>query len=162
MTAVHRASFFAMTPPTRYGDPRSAQAGSSGRGAAGLALLLALSSCGPARHGASAPPSLPSGVRAEVVERSYPVRGTTHREIGRSLAENRVSIAGRSFAGVHSWRLSWRYRYGSAASACRIRSLDIRLVSETVLPRWEDRGRADSAIVADWDHYLGLLRAHEN
>lgn len=41
-------------------------------------------------------------------------------------------------------------------------SVEVRLVSETVLPHWEDRARADSVLAAEWDTYIGRLRTHEN
>lgn len=127
----------------------------------GLAMA-AVVACGPTLPGSQAPPPLPPGVRAHHAERTYPVRGTTRDEIRRSLMANRRQSVGGRFQGVHSWRMTWSYRYAPIGGACRMTSVEVRLVSETVLPRWEDRARADSTLAAEWDTYIGRLRTHEN
>lgn len=129
-----------------------------------LAGLLAASSagCGPARPGAAVPPPLPPGVRAQHMERDYRVSGTTRAEIAGSLAANAVTGAGGRFQGVHSWHMTWSFRYAPRDGVCRVTHVEVRLRSETIVPRWVDRDRADSALVREWDTYIARLRGHEN
>lgn len=112
--------------------------------------------------GASAPPPLPIGATARVEERSYDVRGLTRQEIMRSLSEEaRRNVRG-GFRGYHQWQISWQFRYAASGAGCEITSSIVQLQSETTLPRWIDRERADSALIVEWDRYIGALRTHEN
>ena len=124
-----------------------------------LALVLAGCVTVP---GASIPPPLPIGVRAEVEERPYEVRGLTHQEIARSLRDEARRNVRDGFRGYHEWNISWRFRYAPRGQGCAITSSSVNLRAVTTLPRWVDRERADSALIAEWDRYIGALRAHEN
>jgi predicted secreted Zn-dependent protease len=108
------------------------------------------------------PPPLPIGVRAEVIEQPYDVHGLTRAEIMRSLNEEARTFVGRGFRGYHQWNIRWQFRYAPSLRGCDITSSAVNLESVTTLPRWVDRNRADSALVAEWDRYIGALRSHEN
>jgi predicted secreted Zn-dependent protease len=127
-----------------------------------MPAVIAFAGCRMTVPGASAPPPLPFGARAQVVEQPYDVHGLTHLEITRSLNEGaRTNIRG-GFRGYHQWNIRWQFRYAPSARGCDITSSSVDLESATTLPRWVDRDRADSALVAEWDRYIGALRIHEN
>lgn len=128
------------------------------RSARGL-ILIAVAGCGSAGSGSPRLPSLPPGVVSQHADRAYPVRGVTRAEIFESLLQTRVANGGSQ--GRYSWTLEWSYGYRPVDDACRSRDVVVRLTSQTLLPAWQDRARADSALAGEWDIFLGRLREHE-
>lgn len=125
------------------------------------AALLPFTGC-VTTPGASAPPPLPPGVQVQAMEWPYDVRGLTHSEITRSLNEGARRAIDGGWRGYHRWRVRWEFRYQSGAGSCEIIASTVYLESTVTLPRWRDRERADSALIAEWDRYIGALRTHEN
>jgi predicted secreted Zn-dependent protease len=127
-------------------------------------LLLTSATLGgcAAPPGASPPPALPAGVRAFVQEQPYEVTGLTHADIARSLRTGGRAAIGEPVRGWHQWSLRWSFRFVSSPRGCEITESTVNLESTIILPEWVDRERADSALVADWDGYIGGLRTHEN
>lgn len=126
------------------------------------AVVVAVAGCRATVPGASAPPPLPIGVRADVAELPYDVHGLTRLEITQSLNEGARTFVGRGYRGYHQWNIRWQFSYAPSSRGCSITSSSVNLESFTTLPRWVDRDRADSALVAEWDRYIGALRIHEN
>jgi predicted secreted Zn-dependent protease len=127
-----------------------------------MPAVVALAACSATVPGASAPPPLPIGVRAQVMEQPYDVQGLTRLEISRSLTEGARTYVRGGFRGYNQWNVRWQFRYAPSSRGCNITSSAVNLQSVTTLPRWVDRDRADSALVAEWDRYIGALRLHEN
>ena len=127
-----------------------------------MPAVIAFAGCRATVPGASAPPPLPIGVRAQVVEQPYDVHGLTRLEITRSLNEGARTYVRSGSRGYHQWNVRWQFRYAPSLRGCDITSSAVNLESVTTLPRWVDRDRADSALVAEWDRYIGALRIHEN
>lgn len=112
-------------------------------------------------RGMRALPPLPRGVTVVANEIPYPVEGTTVDEIRRSLRESSRDATRRNATGLHTWRLSYSYRYLQHDSYCEMTDVTIELRSEITVPDWIDREQADSTLAEQWDTYITLLRGHE-
>jgi predicted secreted Zn-dependent protease len=129
-------------------------------------LLLALlcggfaTACGQ-MQGVRALPPLPRGVRVVANETPYTVQGTSVEEIRRSLRETSREATRRNASGLHTWKLSYSYRYLQHDSYCEMTDVAIELRSEITVPNWVDREQADSTLAAQWETYITQLRGHE-
>lgn len=131
-----------------------------------VALLVTLlceglaTACGQ-MQGVRALPPLPTGVQVLANETPYTVQGTSVEEIRRSLRETAREATRRNATGLHTWRLSYSYRYLQHDSFCETTDVAIELRSEITVPNWVDRAHADSALAAQWDTYITQLKGHE-
>ena len=129
--------------------------------AGAVALILVSWGCGQ-RLGARALPPLPRGVTAEISELPYTVRGTTVDEIRMSLlAAASAALGGSSRVGLHRSSVRLEYQYVQQGSYCEMTDVTIEVESAIQVPRWADRGTADSELVRTWGTYIAALRGHE-
>ncbi len=112
------------------------------------------------RPAAVSPPHTALTVRTE--ERFYDVHGTSASRINLELASRGPRHGGVHWHALTDFALRWSYvprRVGGRCAPGRV-SLEVDVV--TTLPRWDDRPRAEAALVSDWQLYMHRLRAHED
>lgn len=119
-------------------------------------LLLALSIvCAPAVHG-SPEPTINFKIQ------HYSVSGSTTAEISSSVFKNTpVVMNGNRFGAVTHNQFNTGYSTVSTASGgCEVKNARIVLNSTIVLPNLIRNGQSP-AVLAEWERYIGALRAHE-
>lgn len=94
--------------------------------------------------------------------RYYDVTGTTTDEIRSAVFRNTpIRIKGVPYGAVTENRFSTGYSaVGTSSGGCEIKNVRIVLDSSITLPRLVPSGQS-SAVLAEWDRYIGALRAHE-
>lgn len=109
----------------------------------------------------------PFGARAEplsepVIE-TYDIVGSTEAELREQMltAGPIDKTEGKHFDATTTWRVTWAYRWERTGEGCRIFSVDTKLKSRIVLPRWPGAAAADPALRAKWEAFSAALLAHE-
>ena len=88
----------------------------------------------------------------------YQVRGTNAWALLASIRSHQPSTN----HAATDCRIHWDYEYQRKPDECVLRSLKIRVVVQFTLPQWIDSQRADKALQAEWNRYVGALRLHES
>ena len=110
---------------------------------------------------AAAAPAPDTALTVRTEERFYDVHGTSASRINLELASRGPRHGGVHWHALTDFALRWSYvprRVGGRCAPGRV-SLEVDVV--TTLPRWDDRPRAEPALVSDWQLYMLRLRAHE-
>lgn len=94
--------------------------------------------------------------------RHYDVSGMTTAEISQSVFKNTpVRINGGRFGAVTHNRFSTSYSAVSTSTGgCEVKNARVVLDSTIVLPRLVQGGHSPN-VMAEWERYIGALRAHE-
>lgn len=132
------------------------------RGCFALLAVTALGAgCVPGSSGAPEPRPLPAGVRLNVRERTYPVRGRTVAAIARSLESAGPRWQGRVVHGLAQWHLRWGWRSTMQEGDCRLADLRVLVQVEITLPEWKDHSSAMPSLALAWEGFEAALRDHE-
>ena len=93
---------------------------------------------------------------------SYPVYGSTTAEISASVFNNTpVVMDGRRFGAVtHNQFQTGFSAVSTSNGGCEVKNAKVVLNSTIVLPNLV-QGRQSPAVQAEWERYIGALRAHE-
>lgn len=92
----------------------------------------------------------------------YSVSGSTTAEISNSVFKNTpVSMGGNRFGAVTHNQFQTGYStVPTASGGCEVKNARITLNSTIVLPSLIQGGQSP-AVLAEWERYIGALRAHE-
>lgn len=92
----------------------------------------------------------------------YAVSGSTTAEISNSVFQNTpvVMNGGRYGAVTHNQFNTGYSTVPTANGGCEVKNVRILLNSTIVLPDLVRNGQSES-VLAEWDRYIGALRAHE-
>lgn len=96
-----------------------------------------------------------------VIERVYPVIGTTPRELAASIEALGPARGGRRFVAYTDWKIAWRYAAerrgdGVAVGACLV---DVHAL--VTIPRWRPLRSVPDNLRERWARWIGAVRAHE-
>lgn len=104
----------------------------------------------------------PAAAQEATVE-TYPVTGSTYRELLASMRENGpvAERTGRRHFGVTriAWSQSWEYQ--RARGRCELLGTDIDLKLTIVLPEWTDREGATARTLERWERLYDDIVQHE-
>lgn len=94
--------------------------------------------------------------------RHYDVAGMSTAEISQSVFKNTpVGIDGGRFAAVTHNRFSTSYSaVTTTQGGCEVKNARVVLESTILLPRLIQGGQS-AVVIAEWNRYIGALRAHE-
>lgn len=121
--------------------------------------LLAVAGCAPGAPRTAPATGVP--LRVQVLERFYPVQGTSAARLTAALGGEGPAVRGRRWHAVTDFALRWRFLPREREGRCAAEDAALEVEIVTTLPRWEDRHRAAPGLASDWDLYLARLRAHE-
>ena len=139
--------------------------------AAALAVLaLAILTLHIGGGGATAPVSSGGGVeagparpvRAYGTEVPYRVMGASEAAILASMVQVAPREGDKTFFGLTTTELSFRYARSQQAGACTLRDVRVDLAVTTVLPQWTHPPDAPDALTRDWARFEAALRRHED
>jgi predicted secreted Zn-dependent protease len=93
----------------------------------------------------------------------YEVTGNTVTEIQRSIGKRTPIRSGTKFyGGVTRWKLDTTYKAREMASGgCAVIEPVVYLDVQVLLPKLVPGPRITRPVLAEWDRFLGALRAHE-
>ena len=106
----------------------------------------------------------PGGAAAqEATIRTYPVTGSTFRELLASMRENGpfVERTGRTHFGITETSLGWTGSYQRTRAGCELLDVDVRLDLTIVLPEWTDRAGASARTIERWERLYDDIVQHE-
>lgn len=94
--------------------------------------------------------------------RHYEVSGMTSAAITQSVLKNTpVKMNGGSYGAVTHNQFSTSYSaVADSHGGCEVKNVSIVLDSTVVLPKLVPSGQS-AAVMAEWERYIGALRAHE-
>lgn len=97
-------------------------------------------------------------------ESFYQIEGATPRQLTRALNEKGPLSHGSGSRAFGQTRFELRYRYEPSpwSDGCRAAGASVEVELVTTLPAWSGRDRAAPVLRADWDLFIGRLRAHEH
>ena len=104
---------------------------------------------------------VPSGMIVDLNTVHYEVTGTTVEKLRDALKAGAPRIDGKTWYGYAEWDVSWRYRYESQPSGCRMREVTVEFSSTLTLPEWDPPADADPGLVFQWTRYYEALKMHE-
>ncbi len=121
-----------------------------------LVLVLALVAAIPTTTQAQPEPVINFQIR------HYEVAGMTTAEISQSVFQNTpVGMDGGRFAAVTHNRFSTSYSaVATTQGGCEVKNARVVLDSTILLPRLVESGQS-ARVLAEWNRYIGALRAHE-
>ena len=93
----------------------------------------------------------------------YEVTGNTIAEIKRSMAKNSpIRTGNKGFGGVTVWSLDTTYTtVETPDGGCEVRDPKVFLKIKIMLPKLRPGPRLSRRAMAEWERFLGALRAHE-
>jgi len=94
--------------------------------------------------------------------RYYDVEGSTTAEIRNSIFRNTpIRINGSPYGAITENRFTTGYSsVGTSSGGCEVKNARVFLDSKITLPRLVPSGQSP-AVMAEWERYIGALRAHE-
>lgn len=106
------------------------------------------------------PPELPNipEIETRVALTYYDVRGTSERELNRSLST--TGPAG--FTAQTDYQLEPRWQYEDRGSECVVTNIDLLVDILITYPRWVDEERAPRRMRQQWATRMARLEIHEN
>ncbi|QDZ01920.1 DUF922 domain-containing protein [Nitratireductor mangrovi] len=107
-----------------------------------------------------------SASSAQTVSRSYSyfsIGGSTLEEIDKELAKRgpQVKSTGRRHPGATQMKFSTRLTYASNDRWCRVDKVNVTVNARIILPRWNQRRRADGDTRIVWDTLSADIKRHE-
>jgi predicted secreted Zn-dependent protease len=106
-------------------------------------------------------PLLP-GMVVHADETFYDITGANAAELRRAMRAHGPRDDERTWSGRTDWSIRWTFSFSPGRGTCRITDARVELQSLVRLPRWRPPPSAPEALVADWERYVGALRAHEH
>ena len=91
-----------------------------------------------------------------VVERSYPVRGSTIRELAAQANQ-----AQDGWAAYTDWRTTWRFGWLDSGVSCDVTEGEAALRVRITYPEWRPPAGATPGVVRRWDRFMDDLTIHE-
>jgi len=94
--------------------------------------------------------------------RYYDVAGSSTEEIRNSVFRNTpIRIKGLPYGAVTENRFTTGYSaVGTSSGGCEVKNVRVMLSSRITLPRLMPSGQS-ADVLAEWERYIGALRAHE-
>lgn len=107
-----------------------------------------------------------SASSAQTVSRSYSyfsIGGSTLEEIDKELAKRgpQVKSTGRRHPGATQMKFSTRLTYASNDRWCKVDKVNVTVNARIILPRWNQRRRADGDTRIVWDTLSADIKRHE-
>lgn len=92
----------------------------------------------------------------------YDVEGATTAEIRSSVFRNTpIRIKGSPYGAITANRFTTGYSsVGTSSGGCEVKNVRVFLESKITLPRLVINGQS-GPVLAEWERYIGALRAHE-
>lgn len=120
------------------------------------AIMLALAIAAPSTSQAQPDPIISFKIQ------HYSVSGMTTAEIGKSVFQNTpVRMNGGTYGAVTHNRFTTSYSsVATAQGGCEVKNAMVQLESTVVLPQLVRAGQS-ATVLAEWERYIGALRAHE-
>ncbi len=100
---------------------------------------------------------------AEPTIETYDIAGSSDAELRQQmLTAGPLDKTGQThFDAIATWRVTWAYRWERTGEGCRIFSVDAKLKSKIIVPRWPGAASADPALRTKWEAFSNALLAHE-
>jgi predicted secreted Zn-dependent protease len=91
-----------------------------------------------------------------VVERSYPVSGSTIRELAAQANQ-----AQDGWAAYADWRTTWRFSWLDSGVSCDVTEGEVTLRVRITYPEWRPPAGANPGVVRRWQRFMDDLTIHE-
>ena len=91
-----------------------------------------------------------------VVERSYPVRGNTIRELAAQANQ-----AQDGWAAYADWRTTWHFGWLDSGASCDVTGGEVALRVRITYPEWRPPTGANPGVVRRWGRFMDDLTIHE-
>lgn len=90
--------------------------------------------------------------------------GLSTEDLDASIASSAPLVPGAGLAaGATEWYVSWDYvPWKRRRGACELTHIEVSLQASVTLPRWRDRDRAPSELIAWWETFYEALQEHES
>lgn len=102
-----------------------------------------------------------TGLHVFSTRASYPLTGSTLRELRGLIGVLGPTRGGRSYGGFTDWRIDWWFDVEAEQAAARVAGVRVEVRTHTLLPRWRPPGSAPETLRAEWGRYLAALETHE-
>jgi predicted secreted Zn-dependent protease len=101
--------------------------------------------------------------QAETRVAYYDVKGDTAAELREQLRrKGPLTVQGERFAARTRWKVRWHFQPLEWPGGCALRTFDVSVEADVVLPRWKKRAPAAPELVARWTEFVMALTGHES